>query len=219
MFRLQRQVLETSSLGSFRGYLEVFLGEALLPNLVWRAGRTAAAVRTSALSCLLALLQGGGRHPHTGPCSCLAWRRTPRWPGAWPAAPLSTLLALLGPSLHPDALHKVYPELLKRLDDSSVEVRAVALQALGVWLSCLGKDYNSQLCSPHLEFLFQQLLLHLDDPESRVQDAVLEVLKAGSSVHPALLKQEVEAVRDKQRSPAYCDQLLQHIQSLPRDEA
>ena len=46
-----------------------------------------------------------------------------------------------------------------------------------------------------------------------------EVLKAGSSVHPALLKQEVEAVRDKQRSPAYCDQLLQHIQSLPRDEA
>ena len=67
----------------------------------------------------------------------------------------------------------VCAELLKRLDDSSVEVRAVALQALGVWLSCLGKDYNSQLCSPHLEFLFQQLLLHLDDPESRVQDAVL----------------------------------------------
>lgn len=38
-----------------------------------------------------------------------------------------------------------------------------------------------------------------------------EVLKKGSSVHPALLKSEVEAVRDKQRSPVYCDQLLQHM--------
>ena len=41
-----------------------------------------------------------------------------------------------------------------------------------------------------------------------------EVLKKGSSVHPALLKREVEAVRDTQRSPLYCDQLLQHISSL-----
>lgn len=38
---------------------EKFLCNILLPNLVWHAGRTAAAVRTSALSCLLALLYGG----------------------------------------------------------------------------------------------------------------------------------------------------------------
>lgn len=44
---------------NFYKYLEVFLQELLLPNLVWHAGRTAAAVRTSALSCLLAMLQGG----------------------------------------------------------------------------------------------------------------------------------------------------------------
>lgn len=64
-------------------------------------------------------------------------------------------------------------EVLKRLDDSSEEVRGVALRALGLWLASLGKDYNSQLYSQHLEVLFQQLLLHLDDPDSRVQDTVL----------------------------------------------
>uniref|UniRef100_A0A4W5Q5H7 Maestro/Maestro-like HEAT-repeats domain-containing protein n=1 Tax=Hucho hucho TaxID=62062 RepID=A0A4W5Q5H7_9TELE len=121
---------------------------------------------------------------------------------------LSTLLKLIGPGLHPDALNNIYPEVLKRLDDSSEEVRGVALRALGLWLASLGKDYNSQLYSQHLEVLFQQLLLHLDDPDSRVQDTVLEVLKTGSGIHPALLKQEVEAVRDKQRTPVYCDQLL-----------
>lgn len=46
-----------------------------------------------------------------------------------------------------------------------------------------------------------------------------EVLKKGSSVHLTLLKREVEAVRDKQRSPVCCDRLLQHISSLPTETA
>jgi len=63
--------------------------------------------------------------------------------------------------------------LLKRLDDSSEEVRGVALQALGLWLSSLTGDYNPELCAAHLQLLFQQLLLHLDDPDVSVQDDVL----------------------------------------------
>ncbi|KAK1877155.1 Dynein assembly factor 5 axonemal [Dissostichus eleginoides] len=128
---------------------------------------------------------------------------------------LSTILRLIGASLHPEALNKIYPVLLKRLDDSSEEVRSVALQALGLWLSSLTKDYPPELYAAHLQLLFQQLLLYLDDPDDSVQGQVLEILKKGSSVHPSLLQREAEAVRDKQRSPLYCDQLLQHISSLP----
>nr|XP_046271608.1 dynein axonemal assembly factor 5-like [Scatophagus argus] len=210
------------SQGHFRDESEKFLYDIVLPNLVWQAGRTAAAVRTSALSCLLALLHGGAVSP--GQLMCLEEKLSPLVLSALDedsqmarllaCRSLSTVLKLVGSSLHPDALNKIYPELLKRLDDSSEEVRSVALQALGLWLSCLTKDYNAELCAPHLQFLFQHLLLHLDDPESSVQDQVLEVLKKGSSVHPALLKREAEAVRDKQRSPLYCDRLLQHISSL-----
>ena len=47
----------------FREEAERFLCDILLPNLVWHAGRTAAAARTSALSCLLALLHGGAITP------------------------------------------------------------------------------------------------------------------------------------------------------------
>ncbi|XP_045066863.1 dynein axonemal assembly factor 5-like [Coregonus clupeaformis] len=211
----------------FCEHLDVFLLELLLPNLVWKAGRTAAAIRTSALSCLLALLQGGAITPgqllaveeRLSPPVLSALEEDSQLSRLLACRSLSTLLKLIGPSLHPDALNNIYPEVLKRLDDSSEEVRGVALRALGLWLASLGKDYNSQLYSQHLEVLFQQLLLHLDDPNSRVQDTVLEVLKTCSGVHPALLKQEVEAVRDKQRSPVYCDQLLQHIHSLRNDSA
>ncbi|CAK6962978.1 dynein axonemal assembly factor 5-like [Scomber scombrus] len=213
------------SQGHFRNESEVFLCDILLPNLVWHAGRTAAAVRTSAISCLLALLHGGGITP--GQLLCMEEKLTPQVLSALEedsqmgrllaCRSLSTILRLIGSSLHPEALNKLYPELLKRLDDSSEEVRSVALQALGLWLSSLTKDYNPELCAPHLQFLFQQLLLHLDDPDSSVQDQVLEILKKGSSVHPSLLQREVEAVRDKQRSPLYCNQLLQHISSLPTE--
>ncbi|KAG7242901.1 hypothetical protein INR49_018156 [Caranx melampygus] len=215
------------SQGHFREELEKFLCDVLLPNLVWHAGRIAAAVRTSALSCLLALLHGGAITP--GQLLSLEEKLSPQVLSALEedsqmgrllaCRSMSTILRLVGSSLHPEALNKIYPELLKRLDDSSEEVRGVALQALGLWLSNLSKDYNPEFCAPHLQHLFQQLLLHLDDPDASVQGQVLEVLKKGSVVHPGLLKREVEAVRDKQRSPLYCDQLLQHISSLPTETA
>ncbi|XP_030263067.1 dynein assembly factor 5, axonemal [Sparus aurata] len=210
------------SQGHFREEAERFLCDILLPNLVWHAGRTATAARTSALSCLLALLHGGAITP--GQLLCLEEKLSPlvltaldedsQMARLFACRSLSTILQLIGTSLHPEALNNIYPELLKRLDDSSEEVRGVALQALGLWLSSLTGDYNPELFAPHLQLLFQQLLLHLDDPDGTVQGRVLEVLKKGSSVHPALLKREVEAVRDTQRSPLYCDQLLQHISSL-----
>ncbi|CAL8304585.1 unnamed protein product [Merluccius merluccius] len=200
------------SQGSFSLESERFLCEVLLPNLVWQAGRTAAAVRTAALSCLLALLHGGSVTP--GQLLCVEQKLSSQLVGGLqedsPTARLfacrclSIVLRLAGASLHPDALNNIYPELLKRLDDSSDQVRSVALKTLGLWLSCLCKDYNSQLYGAHLEFLFQQLLLHLDDPDSSVQEQVL-----------ALLERETQAAKDKQRSPVYCDQLLRHIRSLP----
>lgn len=40
-----------------------------------------------------------------------------------------------------------------------------------------------------------------------------EVLKEGSVLHPELLVREIGAVVHKHRTPAYCNQLLRHIQS------
>lgn len=46
-----------------------------------------------------------------------------------------------------------------------------------------------------------------------------DILKKGCSVHPELLQKEVEAVVKKHRTPEYCNQLLQHISSLPTETA
>lgn len=40
----------------FPSYLEIVIKDILAPNLQWHAGRTAAAIRTTAVSCLWALI-------------------------------------------------------------------------------------------------------------------------------------------------------------------
>ena len=43
----------------FGDFTVVVVKDMVIPNLVWRAGRTAAAIRTTAVSCLWALLESG----------------------------------------------------------------------------------------------------------------------------------------------------------------
>uniref|UniRef100_A0A8C5HLU6 TOG domain-containing protein n=1 Tax=Gouania willdenowi TaxID=441366 RepID=A0A8C5HLU6_GOUWI len=208
------------SQGHFQDESEKLVCDILLPNLVWHAGRTARASRLAALSCLLALflpcVQMMNMEEKLRPPLFSALEDDSQMSRVMACRSFSTILRCIGSNLQPETLNKIYPELLKRLDDSSEEVRAVALQTLDLWMSSLTKDYNPELFAPHLQLIFQQLLLNLDDPDCSVQENVLEVLKRSCSIHPALLQREVESVRDKHRSPAYCEQLLQHIRTVYR---
>ena len=65
------------------------------------------------------------------------------------------------------------PELLKRLDDVSQEVRLAATSALVTWLACIQNDSGKSYYQSNLQFLYRELLVYLDDPEAAVQDAVL----------------------------------------------
>ncbi|XP_036003889.1 dynein assembly factor 5, axonemal isoform X2 [Fundulus heteroclitus] len=110
------------SQGHFGDESERFLSDVLLPNLVWHAGRTAAAVRTSALSCLLALLHGGAIT--AGQLLCLEEKLSPLVLSALEedsqtsrllaCRSLSATLQLIGTSLHHEALNRIYPEVLKK---------------------------------------------------------------------------------------------------------
>ncbi|XP_052409309.1 dynein axonemal assembly factor 5 [Carassius gibelio] len=209
------------SQGGFAEYMEMVLQDLLLPNLVWRSGRSAAAVRTAALSCLLAVLHGAA-FPAERVLSVeetlatqliSALEEDSKLARLLACRSLHSLLRLTAQQLSADSLNKIYPELLKRVDDSSEDVRVEALKSLSTWFSSVGKNYDTQSCRPHLEFLFQQLLLYMDDPDTKIQDSVLEVLKEASEVDGGLLQQQTEAVTEKQRSPEYCYKLLQHIHS------
>ncbi|ROL51129.1 Dynein assembly factor 5, axonemal [Anabarilius grahami] len=118
---LSRLLLDASnpldSQGRFGEYMEMVLQDLLLPNLVWRSGRSAAAVRTAALSCLLAVLHGAA-FPAERVVSLEETLRTQLISALEEDSKLARLLAcrslysllkLTAQQLSPDSLNKIYP--------------------------------------------------------------------------------------------------------------
>ncbi|KAK6170739.1 hypothetical protein SNE40_019054 [Patella caerulea] len=204
----------------FSGFAVSVVKDMVMPNCVWRAGRTAGAIRTTAISCLWALLKSHvlskekmepivenlltqvitlmeDDNKSTRLIACRV---------------LTRLFELMGGTLNQDRLHNIYPELLKRLDDSSDEIRVVVAKTFLAYFDCFGEGYDPDLYKAHLEAIFKGLLVHLDDSEKKIQEAILEVLKRAGQLHPAMLKQEVESVKHKHRTGQYCDILLKDVQ-------
>ena len=111
---------------------------------------------------------------------------------------LGHLFVLLGQSLNQDQLHNMYPDLLKRMDDSCDDIRVAMCVTFVAYfasfqvsasikqplfdifnadssycLSLFQDNYDVGLYSAHLEQIYKGLLVHLDDPEQRIQEAVL----------------------------------------------
>ncbi|XP_075141174.1 dynein axonemal assembly factor 5 [Leptodactylus fuscus] len=209
-----------NSKGQFHLYSETVIGDILVPNLKWQAGRTAGAIRTIAVSCLWILLQSEVLSREEilrvqevlMPQVLATLEEDSKTSRLVSCRIIKTLLGICGQHYDPDKLNKIYPELVKRLDDASDEVRITAAKTLALWFKFIDDRYERTTYRGHLEFLYRCLLVHLDDSDTALQATVLDVLQQASVIYPSVLIQEIEAVKHKHRTPVYCDQLLQHIQ-------
>ncbi|KFP77281.1 HEAT repeat-containing protein 2, partial [Apaloderma vittatum] len=218
---LQKASETVNSQGLFPSYLEIVIKDILAPNLQWHAGRTAAAIRTTAVSCLWALIHCEMLSPkevlevkdglmHEVMAAMDEDSKITRLMACRIAG---VFLKVCGKQFDKDALTKTYTEVLKRLDDASCDVRLAAAHTLTSWFKCLKESDVKSSMESHIEFLYQELLIYLDDSDENTQNAVLEVLKEGSVFYPELLVKEIEGVVHKHRTPVYCNQLLHHLQS------
>ncbi|XP_059976367.1 dynein axonemal assembly factor 5 isoform X2 [Mesoplodon densirostris] len=211
------------SQGQFHGYLDTLIKDIFVPNLQWHAGRTAAAIRTAAVSCLWALISSGVLSDEQiqevqemlMPQVLTTLEEDSQMTRLISCRIINVFLKTSDGVIDPDKFIKIYPELLKRLDDVSNEVRLAATSSLVTWLERVGNEAGKCCYQSNIQHLYRELLVYLDDPESAIRDAVLEALKAGSVLFPDLLVREMEAVLHKHRSPTHCEQLLQHLQALP----
>jgi dynein assembly factor 5 len=67
---------------------------------------------------------------------------------------------------------KLYPELLKRLDDSNDAIRVEAARAFEQFLRGMAPGFEPG----QMEYMVRALCVHLDDSNSGVQDAVQAVM-------------------------------------------
>ncbi|XP_062820415.1 dynein axonemal assembly factor 5 [Anolis carolinensis] len=215
---LQKPDETVNSQGQFCNYLETVIKDILAPNLQWQAGRTAAAIRTTAVSCLWALiyskLLSAEEMASAGndlmPKIIATLDEDSKTTRLLSCQIIGTFLDSCGDRFE---LAKLYPELLSRLEDRSLDVRLAAAKALTSWFRCINDDEKKALLKENIRFAYEALLIHLDDPDHNIQSAVLETLKEGGLLYPDALAKEIEAVVHKHRTATFCDQLLFHLES------
>jgi len=123
---------------------------------------------------------------------------------------LACLLNDMQAEITAEQLREVYPEMLKRLDDSNDKIRTVVCEALSVFFKCLPPKWSRSL----YEYILRTLFVHLDDPNPEIQQGIYGVLEAAVHQDYAAFIGEAKAAAAKSAHPRMCEELLRLAQSL-----
>jgi dynein assembly factor 5 len=189
------------------------LGKVLLPNCQWQAGRVACAVRKAGVACCRALfVKDLCSFAH---CVENMAELLPIWLTLLDddSADVRLMMTECSESicrLFPNRLSdehalKLYPELIKRLDDSNDGIRCAMCTTLCAFFDAVDEDYSRST----LEYIAKTLLIHLDDVNEAVQRAVLKPLQQLARLVPrAEFTALVQEAKQRHRETQYCDELL-----------
>uniref|UniRef100_A0A061S1R9 Heat repeat-containing protein 2 n=1 Tax=Tetraselmis sp. GSL018 TaxID=582737 RepID=A0A061S1R9_9CHLO len=198
------------------------LRDVLLPSCVWSPGKTAAAIRFRAIAAaatffrqqlisqgdLVELIRGGEILPVLNQCLEEEYYADTRLVSCHVMA---GLLRSAGGALGDDSRRAIYPELCKRLDDSSDQNRAAACEALLAFAEV----------SPHYDptntkYLLDRLLIHMDDFNRGIQEAVCKVVVRIAGSKPALVKEEATKAAPRHRSKEFIERVLSACEAAQR---
>lgn len=217
--------------------IETLLTRCVCENLVWRAGKTAAAVRYAAVVALGTMLSRDGDDRDAGAnaganagSSAGSGSRSRRnavlraaRDGELLASVASAMeeeyyadtrfaachamgrtLLVAGLALTDEQRRFVYPELLKRMDDSRDEIRVAAARVVGAFFRAAPKDYDET----NVGYLLKGFVVHMDDANGDVQEAVCAACEIAAGVKTEATREAMLAARNVHRHPRFVDRVL-----------
>ncbi|XP_076283993.1 dynein axonemal assembly factor 5-like [Lasioglossum baleicum] len=215
-----------------------FLENCIFPGLIWSAGRAAEAIRTAAVCCLCAFLEKYKADSFIETNQRFSEEDIPSVLDKI----IPTLVSLADDNskksrlyslraiylivcirkrfcnITEEFIHKLYPVLLKRLDDGCDNIRSASLEVLVKVWSFIPEDYNLNFNKAHVDTLYTTAIIYLDDPENEFQDYMLDSLKELAKVHPELLYQKLQNCKTNFRNQKGIDILLEHCQYILRND-
>merc|ERR1712137_491790 len=114
------------------------------------------------------------------------------------------------PVVSGEQLREIYPDLLKRLDDSNDKIRVVVCDALRTFFECLPKNWSRSL----FEYMLKTLFVHLDDTNTEIQRGVYTALETAMSQDAATFVREAQAAAAKSVHSRQCENLARQAMSL-----
>mgnify|MGYP005990183045 CR=1 FL=1 len=202
---------------TFQMMSSVIARDMLTPNLVWQVGAVASTVRKVCMACLHTIIKGALLPADSAAAV---------WPQLFPrlnsilsdddettrhiaVLVMAALLKVLPKHMDDEGVRVLYPELLKRLDDSSDKVRICACAALQAMPAA---------CAPGAmrggptEYTLDALLIHMDDTDTAMQQAAAAAAGVFAQLDAQYAAKAIASARKRHRSPELCDELLEALQ-------
>jgi len=210
--------------GALRGAAPAVLSEVLIPNCAWRAGQSNNKIRKGGMVCIHQLFQRRLLEPSAVNAafsdllpilkSCLDDSFSPD-NRSIACHVLSATMVELQAEISSDQLREIYPELLKRLDDSQDAIRITVCEALSMFFKCLQPNWSRTL----YEYIIRTLFVHLDDPNPQIQQGVYAVLTSAAHQDHATFAREAQVAAGKSSHPRLCEELGRLADSLQQAAA
>jgi hypothetical protein len=124
---------------------------------------------------------------------------------------LRALFAITCTAIDDEMMVKLAQEFVKRLDDSDDDVRVEFVHVFRVFFARLVPPRSRgtwDSCDVQFTYIIKNLVVHLDDPNTRIKAVVLQLLKEISSYHPSIFIFQVDLVKEKHVSKNLCLALL-----------
>lgn len=196
------------------------IGGLLLPCLVWHIGKVAAAIRHGAMSALgtflrrdlcskehlVVLLRSQQLLPVVTACLEEDYYTDTRRASCYV---IEHIVRMGGSVLDDEQITVVSKSLQKRLDDSSDTVRLGILHAISNFLNIA----SSSARNIDIKGFLSNLILHMDDPDEQIQEAVYTVIENYTLQRPELVLEVVKSSQERHRN-IRCDQLLELATSI-----
>jgi len=212
---------DSAIVDAMREHSSTFLEAVLIPNCTWKAGQSNQKIRKGGMVCIHALLQ-----QHLVPPAALNAAFSDLLPilkscldDSWSpdtrliaCLVLSCMLEDLQAEINAEQLRELYPEMLKRLDDSNDKIRTVICEALAMFFKCLPPKWSNTLC----EYILRTLFVHLDDPNPEIQQAIYGVLESAVHQDYSVFAKEARIAAGKSAHPRMCEELLRLAESLQK---
>merc|ERR1719240_744656 len=109
-----------------------------------------------------------------------------------------------------EQLREIYPELLKRLDDSNDKIRVAICEALAFFFKCMPPKWSRSL----FEYILRTLFVHLDDPSPEIQQGIYATLEEAVHQDYTTFINEAKAATAKSSHPRLCEELVRLAESL-----
>lgn len=194
--------------------------KALIPNLVWRAGRVEGVARKVTLTATYGLLKAGAtgpqalyKHaPHIVPLLASEIEDQDASARHLGCLCLSIIFERLKGGFGEQAVLDLYPRLLKRLDDSDDVIRMAVCDTFKVFMLCAPKEvYGGTM----LTYTLDQLFIHLDDPDPKIQKSIFDVLvHIAEHVDSKLVLKKANANIQSHRTPVMCETVISAVKKL-----